>query len=241
MKVSPVSEVFVSFSIESTCSSTFCASFCFLHISSFIIISSPIKAIVDGVSLKYKQASFFSLNSPRPNNPFSIPSSKLCSNTLLFIILGSPGVLKEDWYNWRRLYENYPQQDWILIDKTILEKFHSILGEVPSRINAGMKIYSDFLNKAIPEIEAIKSLKTIIEYDDKDYNRIGAVQALGKFGIKKEIFKFIENIVVSDENPYVRREALRIIFNLYFNESIEMINWVLQYDPSEEVFCFIVK
>jgi hypothetical protein len=98
------------------------------------------------------------------------------------------------------------------------------------------KIYNDSLNKSITKATASEMLITLVEESHDDIIRIKSIDFLGKLCLKdKKIFKILENVLISDENPLIRSVALEFLFKSYPNECYKTIKWMIENDHSSTV------
>ncbi len=92
----------------------------------------------------------------------------------------------------------------------------------------------DYLNENnINKFEAINILFSLIEECNAGETRANYVEIFDKMDLKsKKSFKFIENLLISDESPEVRIAAAKVIINTFPSEILNPLKWVIQNDNS---------
>ncbi|MFX1409821.1 MAG: leucine-rich repeat domain-containing protein [Promethearchaeota archaeon] len=76
-------------------------------------------------------------------------------------------------------------------------------------------------------------LTSLIESSNDAQIRSQSIEILDKLGlIDSEIFKVLENSLVSDENAIVRASALKQIILNFTNKSLALLEWVVDHDRS---------
>ncbi|MHA1336999.1 MAG: leucine-rich repeat domain-containing protein [Promethearchaeota archaeon] len=79
--------------------------------------------------------------------------------------------------------------------------------------------------------EAETLLIDLIENSEDDNNRLNFLKVAKKFNIKgKKFYKFLENIILSDNNPEIRSIGIEILAKLYPIKSIEPFRWIIKYE-----------
>lgn len=104
------------------------------------------------------------------------------------------------------------------------------------------KIKQDLVNKKISTEEASELLISLIETsEDKNY-RAQYIEEFGNVALKIEKnFKFLENYLVSDESPLVRRAAAKTIMIKFPKSCHQPLRWVIQNDKSIMVLKTIIE
>ena len=91
------------------------------------------------------------------------------------------------------------------------------------------EIFNAYTNKQIDKDSAIDYFKSIIENKDDILTRKDAVEILGKIDSNSiAIFKYLENLLISDTNGDVRAKAAKIIIENYQEKAYEPIKWTLE-------------
>jgi len=98
-------------------------------------------------------------------------------------------------------------------------------------------IYSELINKKISKVTAIDFLISLIEGSNNDEIRIKSIEILSKISLKNnKVFKILENILISDENPSIRAIAAKIMINNFADRGYSSLNWTIQHENSCLVF-----
>ena len=100
------------------------------------------------------------------------------------------------------------------------------------------KIYKDFQNKNLDRYSAVEILISIIDNSDNEDERIECVENLKKIGVKSnKVFKFLENLLVSDSNERIRNAAIKVVKEIFINEALAPMKWAIKYEF--DYYCFI--
>lgn len=103
-------------------------------------------------------------------------------------------------------------------------------------------IYKQYKEGKLTELSAIDQLVIIIENARDEVTRVDAVELLGKFHRKPQfIFKFLEDLLVSDSNDSIRNKAAYTILQNYFDKGLDAIAWALKYEESPKCLSTILK
>ncbi|MFW9773643.1 MAG: leucine-rich repeat domain-containing protein [Candidatus Thorarchaeota archaeon] len=103
-------------------------------------------------------------------------------------------------------------------------------------------IVSDFLNGKLHLNLAVELLLSLLEKSDNSEMRRKSIIALEKLGVNDyKIFKILENILLSDENPYVRSAAAKLIGQSYLKYGKKTLLWVIQHEKSPAVIKTMVN
>ncbi|TFG04279.1 MAG: hypothetical protein EU539_11105 [Promethearchaeota archaeon] len=98
------------------------------------------------------------------------------------------------------------------------------------------KIRSFLLMGQINKFEAAASLLTLINNSNNDEIRINSIELLGKIShVSKQIFKSLENCLVSDENPLIRAAAASELLHNYQEECYPSLEWTIKHENSIKV------
>jgi len=106
------------------------------------------------------------------------------------------------------------------------------------------KICEDFRSNRIDKHSAVKQLISLIENSDDDEIREESVYSFQKIGVKNEdifLFKFLENLLISDLNEKVRIAAAKLIKDNFLKEALEPMKWAIQYESDCECFISIIE
>ena len=91
------------------------------------------------------------------------------------------------------------------------------------------EIFNAYRNNLIDKSSTIDYLKTIIENKDDIEIRKEAIELLGKINSNSEnLFKYLENLLISDIDGYVRAIAAKIIIEHFATKAYRPIKWVLE-------------
>ncbi|MFX1529257.1 MAG: leucine-rich repeat domain-containing protein [Promethearchaeota archaeon] len=103
-------------------------------------------------------------------------------------------------------------------------------------------IVSDFLNGKLHLNLAVELLLSLLEKSDNSEMRRKSIIALEKLGVNDyKIFKILENFLLSDENPYVRSAAAKLIGQSYLKYGQKTLLWVIQHEKSPAVIKTMVN
>ncbi|MHA2281375.1 MAG: leucine-rich repeat domain-containing protein [Promethearchaeota archaeon] len=106
------------------------------------------------------------------------------------------------------------------------------------------EIYKDFKKKKINKDKASELLISLIENPLELDNRVRnfCIKLIGLIGSKeKNVFFFLENLLISDLNELVRGNAAAVIINNFYDYALEPIKWALQHEKSETSMVLIIK
>jgi len=105
-------------------------------------------------------------------------------------------------------------------------------------------IYKDFKNGRMNKKRALDLLMSLIDNDleHEEKTRILGIKFLGLIHPKeKEIFDFIENILISDLNERMREQAADILIHYYPERAVKPITWVLNHEKASNFVFSIIK
>jgi hypothetical protein len=95
------------------------------------------------------------------------------------------------------------------------------------------KICEDLENNLLSKAFAIELLFSLIESSEDPDIRKSSIDAFKRIERKDDkIFEFIENFLLSDENPRVRSAAAKLIEHSFLAEGVESLKWTIQHDKS---------
>jgi len=102
------------------------------------------------------------------------------------------------------------------------------------------KIYSNVENGKFSKAIAAELLISLIEGSDNPTTRAESVDISEKLKIHdKKIFKILENSLLSDESPLVRKSAANFIGQIFLKKGLNTLIWVVQHDKSPLVLAVI--
>ena len=91
------------------------------------------------------------------------------------------------------------------------------------------KILNDFESGKLDKITSFNGLASIIESVQKTTTRVNEVRILDKIQVKNNnVFKFLEDLFISDGNMFVRTAALEVMIRNFPIESLPSMNWVVK-------------
>ncbi len=92
------------------------------------------------------------------------------------------------------------------------------------------------MNRKISKSAALDLLVSLIENSDNHKTRFECMEIIDKMDYTtKGIFKYLENCLVSDENPKVRASAAKLIIKNFLEEGYSSLKWTIAYDDSAVV------
>ena len=104
------------------------------------------------------------------------------------------------------------------------------------------KILEDYESNNIDRQSAIKSFISLIENSDNDELRVECLRNFEKIGIKgEEIFKFLENLLISDSSNDVRAVTAELIKNNFLEKALPVMKWAITYETDCECLYYILS
>lgn len=104
------------------------------------------------------------------------------------------------------------------------------------------KILEDYKNNNLNKHSAIKSLISLIENSDNDDIRVECLRNFEEIGIKgEEIFKFLENLLISDSSNDVRKVTAKLIQNNFLEKALSVMKWAITYETDCECLYYIIN
>jgi len=95
------------------------------------------------------------------------------------------------------------------------------------------KIYSSVANGKVSKAIAAEQLISLIEGSDNPITRAESIKISEKLKIRdQKIFKILENSLLSDESPLVRKSAANFIGQIFLKKGLNTLIWVVQHDKS---------
>ena len=102
--------------------------------------------------------------------------------------------------------------------------------------------FKEYKRGKIDKGSALEKLLTLIEFRKGVIFRSKCVELLGRFEpLSYEIFKILENLLISDQASLVRAAAVKIIIQSFLNESFNSLKWVIQQDRSNLVLKTMIE
>ena len=106
------------------------------------------------------------------------------------------------------------------------------------------EIFEDFERKKINKDKASELLMSLIEnpieLDSRERNF--CIKLIGLIGSnEKNIFFFLENLLISDLNELVRGNSACVLINNFSDYAIEPIKWALRHEESETSIVLIIR
>ena len=94
-------------------------------------------------------------------------------------------------------------------------------------------IYSNVENGKLSKAIATEQLISLIEGSDNPITRAESIKTSEKLKIHdQKIFKILQNSLLSDENPLVRKSAANFIRQIFLKKGLNTLIWVVQHDKS---------
>ena len=104
------------------------------------------------------------------------------------------------------------------------------------------KIYEDYRNKNLDKNSTLELLFSIIENVDSDNVRIESVNVLEKIGIKNDkLFKFLENLLISDASERIRNAAAKVIKNNFIEKALPLLKWTMRYESAYDCIITVIE
>jgi HEAT repeat protein len=93
------------------------------------------------------------------------------------------------------------------------------------------KIYEYVTKKELNKAEAIKLLNYFIEKSEIIDDRINSLRAFELLNLNnKEAYGILENSLLSDENPEVRKTAVKVLIKIFPIKSKALLKWASNHD-----------
>lgn len=89
------------------------------------------------------------------------------------------------------------------------------------------KVYEYFTTKQMDDLEATELLIHFVENsEDTDIRRI-SIQAFKVLKLNNNnVFQALENCIISDDDPIIRKTAIEIIREMFPKKSKNLLNWI---------------
>lgn len=96
-------------------------------------------------------------------------------------------------------------------------------------------IYNNYIGKKIDIDSAIDQLLVIIENSENTQIRLESIMVLSKIDVKTDkIFRFVENLLVSDNFEKIRVQAAKIIKRNYYERALSPLKFAIFHEESPE-------
>ncbi|MFX0070816.1 MAG: hypothetical protein ACFFAO_06975 [Candidatus Hermodarchaeota archaeon] len=94
-------------------------------------------------------------------------------------------------------------------------------------------IYSNFINKKISKKEALSQLMRLVESVSDFKIKVKSIEIIVKFEDKsKNLFNFLENYLISDENEFIRATAAKTIAFCFPKKAVKPLKWAKRHETS---------
>ncbi len=104
------------------------------------------------------------------------------------------------------------------------------------------KIYEQYERNEINNSIAFDHLISFVENSENEYTRKTAIEILDRIGIyNNELFKILENILISDSNGKIRNVALKFLERRFLNKAITPLKWAINHENDYECHITIIK
>ncbi|MFW9988913.1 MAG: HEAT repeat domain-containing protein [Candidatus Odinarchaeota archaeon] len=98
------------------------------------------------------------------------------------------------------------------------------------------------LKNEISNSFAFDQLISFVENSENEQIREEAIVTLDRIGIfDNKLFKFLENILISDADDKIRRAVLKFLEKRYLNKAIAPLKWALNHENNYENLVIIIK
>ena len=95
------------------------------------------------------------------------------------------------------------------------------------------RIYNDIVRGKLYKVEGVELLTSLIQESEDATIRAEYINLFKKIDYESEnIFKTLENCLVSDENSFVRNAAANSIIANYLKEGLNALKWTIQHEKS---------
>lgn len=103
-------------------------------------------------------------------------------------------------------------------------------------------IFDQLQKNEISKSFAFDQLISFVENSDNEHIREEAIETLDRVGIfDNRLFKFLENILISDSNEKIRKAVLKFLEKRYLNKAIVPLKWALNHESNYENLIIIIK
>ncbi|MFX1277020.1 MAG: leucine-rich repeat domain-containing protein, partial [Promethearchaeota archaeon] len=103
-------------------------------------------------------------------------------------------------------------------------------------------IFQKYQKKELDKDTTINYLISLIENSNNENFRVDSLKIIRKIqGFDDKLFRFIENLLISDSNVNIRCQTAKIIRSHYLKNSISLLNWSLKHETDIECLSIIIK
>ena len=103
-------------------------------------------------------------------------------------------------------------------------------------------IFEEYRNKLLDKSSTTNFLISIIDNYGEDIIRADSINILGRINLKDEnLFKFFENILLSDSSEIVRNASANCLGKNYLDNTFKLFKWVIQHETSYNCLITIIK
>jgi len=104
------------------------------------------------------------------------------------------------------------------------------------------EIFEKFSRKDLDKNSALILLESIIENSEDNKLRLESIDTLKKIGINdKHTYQLIENLLISDTDPDIRKLALDIVYKDYPEKILKLIKWTVKHETSYNFLIAVIK
>jgi len=104
------------------------------------------------------------------------------------------------------------------------------------------KIYKDVKSRNLDLKSGIELLITIVEKGQDSEERLESLGYLKELTEPNEnIFKLLENLLISDSNPAIRAYSASFIKEQYLEKALNPMRWAIQYEDNVQCYISIIK
>ncbi|MFX0032618.1 MAG: leucine-rich repeat domain-containing protein [Candidatus Hermodarchaeota archaeon] len=104
------------------------------------------------------------------------------------------------------------------------------------------EIYEKFSQKVLDKNTALILLESIIENSEDNKLRLESIDILKKIGINdKYTYQFIENLLISDSNPEIRKLALDLVYKDHPEKILKLIKWIVKNEMPYSFLIAVIK
>jgi Leucine-rich repeat (LRR) protein len=103
------------------------------------------------------------------------------------------------------------------------------------------KIIDNYNNKTLNKDTATDQLIALIESSGNSKIRIKSIELLGEINSNDEVFKLLENLLISDKNEDVRNTAAVVLKHKFIDKSLNPMRWTLHHEESSKCLITILE
>lgn len=104
------------------------------------------------------------------------------------------------------------------------------------------QVFSSYREGKLDKETAIEYFKSFAEISENEHLRVRAVNLLGEIAMKSmDIFKFLEHLLISDSNDYIRSLVAGIIVRNYIDIGQEAIRWTFLNEKKIDCLIMLFK